>query len=260
MTLLAVVAAAVLAGCAAGPQPPPYPAFVKTELAPEQFLASLPGVRARQFGGDPQLRTVSARIDLPSEWQGTTGGSPGKSLEIFVLAGRLRFADVDLGPGGYAYVPPGSLGFNMASDDGARILYFREDVDPAALIRTPIILDSAIVDWVPTDRPRHAIKELRQDPGSGERTWLLRIAAGTKLPWTASSSRQEGVLVTGQQAHVECVAGEPYKGTYLAGGFFNRPAGTVHGGPDSSVIAEAVWFLRESAPGKTSTVAACGAD
>ena len=47
-------------------------------------------------------------------------------MEIFVLQGVLTLADIELGPGGYAFLPAGSLGFNLRTYDGARILYFRQ--------------------------------------------------------------------------------------------------------------------------------------
>ena len=77
--------AAVLAGCATSAEPPPYPAFVISDELPDLFLANLPGVRAKEYAGDMRSRTVSNRIDLPAVWRGTSGGEPGRSIEIFVL-------------------------------------------------------------------------------------------------------------------------------------------------------------------------------
>ena len=57
----------------------------------------MPGVYAKQFAGNPQTRRTSNRIDLPPGWQGTTGGAPGKALEIFVLTGDLEVGDIRLG-------------------------------------------------------------------------------------------------------------------------------------------------------------------
>ncbi len=121
-SLWAAFFALLVAGCASGPPKVPYPAFVVSDELPDIFMASLPGVRAKQFSGDPQTRRTSNRIDLPQAWKGTTGAAPGKSLEIFLLAGDLQVGDVKLGTGGYAHVPPGSFGFNLQTSDGARIL------------------------------------------------------------------------------------------------------------------------------------------
>ena len=249
--LLLVLACCTLfvASCASGPKAPPYPAFIVSDELPDMFMASLPGIRAKQFAANDQTRSTSNRVDLPPDWSGTTGGSPGKSLEIFVVAGELRLADVALGSGGYAYLPPGTLGFNLKSADGARILYFLEDVNDAAMIRSPLILDSNLVDWQESDLAKVATKDLRSDPGSGERTWLMRIEPGASLPWESVSVAREGYLVSGQYQHSECVAGEPYTDVYLPGGYFKRAANAVNGGAEAMAISTSIWFLRESSKG-----------
>ena len=256
-SLAAIAIMAIGAGCASGPSPPPYPAFVQVDELPDLFMASLPGVRAKQFGGNAELRTTSNRIDLPPDWSGTTGGSPSKVLEIFVLAGQLRIADMILGSGAYALLPPGTLGFNMHTDDGARILYFLDDVDPYAAIRTPLILDSGLIDWQATDTIGVLRKNLRADPGSGARTWLLRVETDAIIPWQASTTTREGFLVSGEYQHSECVVGEAYTDVYTSGGYFRRPADAVHGGPESRALTETTWFMRETSASKTRTDVSC---
>jgi len=246
-----------LAACASGTPKLPYPAFISSDELPDVFLASLPGVRAKQFSGDPQTRRSSNRIDLPPDWQGTTGGAPGKLLEIFVLAGRLQVSDIELGPGGYALVPPGSLGFNLRTDGGARILYFLDDVDPLAMIRTPVILDSGLLDWVPTPVEGITVKDLRADPGNGARTWLLRVAVGARIPWQSSSVIREGYLLSGQYQQSECITGEVHTAIYSPGGYFYRPPDTLSGGPAAKAITESVWVLRERSAGLEKTAENC---
>lgn len=236
---------AILGACASNPEPPSYPAFVIADELPDLFLASLPGVRAKEFAGDMRSRAVSNRIELPEGWSGTTGGSPGKALEIFVLSGDLNLADVDLAAGGYVYVPPGSLGFNLVSDGGAVVLWFLSDVDAEASIRSPLILDSRLLDWQPTEHIGVFTKDLRSDPGSGERTWLMRYEPGAVIPWQARSASLEGYLMSGKFQQSECVEGLAYTDVYLPGGYFNRPADAIHGGPEAQALNEATWFLRE---------------
>ena len=180
--------ALLLSSCAGAPPKLPYPAFIEVDELEDMFMASLPGVRGKQLAGDPQTRRTSNRIDLPPDWQGTSGGAPGRSLEIFVVEGRLQIADIELPPGGYAFLPAGSLGFNLESRDGARILYFVNDADPESIIRSPIIIDSGLLDWAPTTVAGVASKELRNDPGNGAKTWLLHIEAGASVPWQSSTS------------------------------------------------------------------------
>jgi hypothetical protein len=245
------------AGCASGPPKVPYPAFIQSDELEDVFMAALPGVRAKQFAGNPQTGRTSNRINLPPAWKGTTGGTPGKSLEIIVLAGELEVADISLGPGGYAHIPPGSFGFNMQSVDGAQVLYFLDDVDPLAMIRSPIILDSRLIDWQPGDISGISIKELRSDPGNGARTWIMKVEPGAVIPWQSASVVREGYLASGQYQHSECVAGEVLTAIYARGGYFYRPADAINGGPEAMAISESVWVLRERTAAAEETHAAC---
>ena len=249
----------VIAGCTSGPPVVPYPAFVQVDELEDVFVASLPGVRAKQLAGDPMTRRSSKRIDLPADWSGTSGGAPGRSLEIFVLQGGLNIADIELGPGGYAFLPSGSLGFNLVSPSGARILFFLNDVDPESIIRSPIIIDVGLLDWESGDNAGQWVKELRNDPGNGAMTWLLRIDAGASLPWESTSTTREGYLVSGSYQHSECVSGAVLTWQYLPGGYFYRPADAINGGPAASATTETVWLLRQSEGASTTTVPACAA-
>lgn len=252
------VLALLLSGCASRPDVP-YPAFVNTAELGDIFLAELPGVRAKRFFAQPENRTGSYRIDLPISWTGSSGASPGKALELFVLRGAITISDdMQLTPGNYAYLPPGNLGFNLRSYDGAQVLYRILDVNDRAMIRTPLLLDSGLVDWKPTDTPGVWEKELRYDPGSGDRTWLQKIDAGTRLPWKASLTHREGYLLSGRMALAECVQGVSVFEEYGPDGYFYRPADAVYGGPESVVLEEAVWFLREKSALGAASPASCG--
>lgn len=260
LVLLGLAFVTFCAGCASGREPPAYPAFVISDELPDLFLAALPGVRAKEYSSDMRTRSASNRIDLPPAWSGTTGGAPGKTLEIFIVSGELKLADINLTAGGYAYIPPGSLGFKLESSEGARILYFLGDQDAAAQIRSAIILDSNLLAWHATDSIGVFEKELRKDPGSGERSWLLRYEPGADIPWQSSSATLEGYLVAGRFQDSECVAGEPYTDIYLPGGYFRRPAHALHGGPAAGAEQESVWFLRQQRAATTSSSASCRLD
>ncbi len=246
-------------GCGSSSPPLPYPAFVQVDELEDVFMASLPGVRAKPLGGDARTRRGSYRIDIPPDWRGTSGASPGRSLELYVLEGVVELANIELGPGGYAYLPSGSLGFNLRSPAGARLMYFLSDLDAEAVIRTPIIIGTELIPWEASEQPGTAVKELRSDPGSGAKTWLLRVTPMASVPWQSSSAAREGYLLTGQYRGSECHLGRAEVGLYLPGGYFLRPPGTVHGGPQATAIAESVWLLRELSKGNISIVEDCGA-
>lgn len=256
--LIVLLFCGFVAGCATNNRKPevPFPAFVATDEIEEQFLAALPGVRARTWRTDARTRTLSGRVDIPFDWEGTTGGEPGKSLEIFILDGELRFSDFALGPGGYAYVPPGSLGFKLASDIGAQVLYFVEEIDPASVIRSPIIIDSDLIEWQVV-RPGVYERELRSDPGSGARTWLRRIEPGADFPWQSINVPREGYLLSGHVTYTECVDEAPATWDYLPGGYFLRPPNTINGGPAADAVVESTWFLRQDAAGRVTDESGC---
>lgn len=246
-TLLFLASVFLLAGCASGGRSKdvPYPAFVQTDGLEDMFMATMPGVRAKPYTSDIRTGVSSSRVDIPADWTGFTGGAPGKSLEIFVLAGVLRLSEFELGPGGYAYIPPGSLGFRLASDGGAQILYFLDEPDPRAHIRSPLIMERTY-DWHSASDGVDVIM-LRNDTGNGSRSWLRRIRPGSKEPWESSSALREGYLVSGEYTTSECVAGEAVTGTYQPGGYFRRPAGALSGGFEARAVGEAIWFFREGA-------------
>ena len=241
----ALLLTALLAACASTGTSVPYPAFIQVDELPDVFLAGMPGVRAKQLAGNPHTGRSSNRILLPADWQFTTGASPNTSVELFVLAGQIELGDLTLRPGGYAYVPPGSTGLSMRTEHGAMLLYFLDDANPAALIQTPLITSSDLIEWQPVAGYRHSyIKELRFDPGSGARTWLHKVAAGGTTGWFNQSALTEGYLVAGKTAHSECINGETIGGRYASGGYFLRPAGAIHSEEQASEDGDAVWLYR----------------
>jgi quercetin dioxygenase-like cupin family protein len=221
-------------------------------------MAGMPGVNAKQFAGDPRTRRSSNRVVLPPEWRFSTSAAPGKSLEILVLDGAIELGDITLSEGGYAYLPSGSFGMDLSTTFGAVILYFLDDIDPRAVIGTPLVLQSGNLEWQALSDDADGFgmfeKELRSDPGSGAVTRLLRIEPGAVLPWRKLGVVEEGYLLSGVYQHSECVNGEARTSTYTAGGYFMRPAGAINGGPQAQSLASSVWLLRT--PSEAEKVAA----
>jgi hypothetical protein len=248
-------------GCASGPPAVPYPAFIVVDELPDTFIAGLPGVRAKQLAGDVHTGRSGTRIRIPADWAFSSGASPGLSIEIFVLSGELYLGEYLLTVGGYAYIPPGSTGLPMRSEDGAIILYFLNIANEMAVIQTPLITNSNLLDWELSvfgfGNDGLLVKELRADPGSGARTWLAKREAGSGKRRQSSSQAVEGYLLSGSVVATECVAGEAATSEYLPGGYFHRPPGAVHGGPDATTANGAVWFMRVSANEQTEFVESC---
>ncbi|MEX2494898.1 MAG: hypothetical protein WD448_02350, partial [Woeseia sp.] len=122
-TLMAAGCLMVLAGCASGPRNIPYPAFVQVEEIEDSFNAGLPGTRAKILSGDTRTGRFGALLLLPEQWRWSTGAVPGKSVEIYVLAGEISLGDLLLRPGNYAWLRPGSTGLSVSCANGALLLY-----------------------------------------------------------------------------------------------------------------------------------------
>ena len=88
---------------------------------------------------------------------------------------------------------------------------------------------------------------------------MLRVVPDAGIAWQSSSVLREGYLVGGQFQYSECVDGEPYTGIYTTGGYFNRPADAVSGGPETAALSESIWFLRESGASTETENVACTA-
>ncbi|RLA32075.1 MAG: hypothetical protein DRR15_12285 [Gammaproteobacteria bacterium] len=250
-----------LVGCAAGPTQLPYPAFVDVDELVDVFIAGMPGIRAKSLAGDPTTRRSSNRIILPADWQFTTGASPGMSAELFVLEGEIRLGDLALQAGGYAYIPSGSTGMSMSTRDGAVLLYFVDEMNPSSVIQTPLIQSSNLLEWRPVSTEMSdiglSVKELRADPGSGARTWLLKVDPIAMQSWRQSSVTKEGYLVSGNYRASECWQGEPVTEDYLPGGYFYRPPGAVHGGAEEKSTGVSIWFMRTLEHETVKNVAGC---
>lgn len=256
--------ALITGGCATAAKNVPYPAFVQADEIEHVYLAEMPGIMAKRFSGDLRSGRFSALLYLPESWRWNTGASPGKSVEIYVIAGEITLADLTLLPGNHAYLPPGSMGLTMSTAQGAQVLYFLDDASPNAIIQTPLFMSREVVPWQPVAHPELGemgaglvAKELRSDPGSGARTFLMQVPRGVVLPWLKSSVALEGFLLSGDYTHSECVNGKAVTGEYAPGGYFQRPAGAINGGPEAGSRTGAVWLLREATKGTETTVAFC---
>lgn len=259
--VVALLVTLLATSCATAPSKLPYPAFVQTGELDGVFTAALPGTRAKQMYADHEDGSYSILLTLPEDWRWNTGGAPGKYVEIFVLDGEITLGDLTLRSGNYAYLPSGSTRLPMSTLAGARVLYFLDEADPHAIIRTPLFMSRDVLPWQPiSDDPADSglqIKVLRYDPGSGARTWLLKIDPGRSRRWHKSSVMSEGFLLSGDYRQSVCWNGQPVTGDYLPGGYFRRPAAVVNGGPESGSEEGAIWLLREPARGVETFVDAC---
>lgn len=261
IALCPALAVLLISGCASSPRDVPYPAFMQASELDYVFLAELPGIRAKRLSGDLRSGRFSALLELPESWHWNTGAAPGKSVEIYVISGEIMLADLSLQAGNHAYLPPGSMGMSLSTAHGAEILYFLDEANPNAVIQTPLFMSREVVPWRPSvddvANPGLEEKELRSDPGSGARTWMLKMSPGTELPWQRTTTATEAFLLAGEARLSECVNGEVVTGNYVPGGYFSRPAGAVHRGPPTGAETGAVWLMRRQAAGAPQPADGC---
>ncbi|MEQ8207689.1 MAG: hypothetical protein RIA65_16055, partial [Woeseia sp.] len=62
---------------------------------------------------------------------------------------------------------------------------------------------------------------------------------------------------SGRYEGSECYGGKPVKGVYTEGGYFHRPANTVHGGPDERALETSVWLMRVKGDSEPVLVGEC---
>lgn len=82
------------------------------------------------------------------------------------------------------------------------------------------------------------------DPGSGARTWLLKVDPIATQSLRRSSSTNEGYLLSGTYQTSECLMGEVVTDIYTRGGYFHRPPGATHGGTEEMATETSTWFMR----------------
>jgi quercetin dioxygenase-like cupin family protein len=154
-------------------------------------------------------------------------------------------------------VPPDVAAPALASDSGARVLVFHAPSTPDADALAKQRAQGAYVTrdrdarWSPGTVSQAAgvnvpleIKHLRKDPYTNARTWLVRIAPGTTVPWERHSVAEEGFLLEGDYRLAECLRAGSVAGDYTPGGYFHRPGGILHSGPESRTRNGAVWLMR----------------
>ena len=92
-----------------------------------------------------------------------------------------------------------------------------------------------------------AVKNLKRDPVTGARTFLVRAGAGVTVPWETHPVSEEGFLLEGDHRIEECLPSGLRSGVYQVGGYFYRPPGLMHMGPRTFSTETHVWLVRTPA-------------
>jgi hypothetical protein len=224
----------------------PHIEFIQTQVLPWKTLgegASRPGAQAKALSYDTDSKAVSVIMQYPAGWSLPESHYLDSDEEFFVLEGALWVGSVEYRKGDYAYLPAGMPRPGMSSPMGASVMTFHEGThrtingdapielyDPARLIAK---IESEKMSWGhPSDPIVAAIannagrKLLREDPKTGERTWLLQF--GPDDPKKMTHGRTETHPVVEEVFLLEGEISMPM-GTLKPGAYFWRPAHIEHG-------------------------------
>ena len=245
----------------------PHIEYIQAQVLPWQASApggARPGTDIRILSAEtvvPENGACSMLIRYPSGWTlGETHTLPGDE-EFLVLDGSLRIGDRTFGRRGYGFLPVGFPRAGMAAPDGAVVLTFFEGpqkrITTLAGRHNAARLVLADTETMPYDYgfehklagSEIGIKRLREDPYTGERTWIL----------TKGQDTRENLPKTGHlEHHPDCVE-EMYlldgelrwpQGPMRAGAYFWRPAGLLHG-PGASLTGFRAFFRTRGGPFST---------
>jgi hypothetical protein len=263
MSRFALIAASLLAlGTAHADSPvrdarTGFVGYVASAGVPLKDFARWPGTRARLLSEDPVSGRLAVQVEIPPQWRGTRLASLPQSMELIVLGGTLRFGATQLERWDFAFVPPATRPPRLGSEAGATVLLF---IDPAAddtaavarqRQRGPYVTRFAPDRWQPATLARDAgatadlrVMHLKKDPFTSARTWYVKLAGGMQVPWEVHSMVEEGYLMEGSYRLAECLPDRTVIGEYSARGYFWRPGGIPHSGPDSGPLADSVWLQR----------------
>ncbi len=234
--------------------------FIQSQVLPWTDLdtgSSRPGAIIKVLSHDPDTSAGSAIIRYPEGWVLDESHHVAGDEEFFVLEGSLTIDTHIFEPYGYGYLPGGFPRQRMSAPNGAAVLTFFNG-SPRRVAGTSsfdagqvITLESRDqADW--TSDFDHslvgsgiAIKFLRNDSASGERTWLL----------TKGTNRREDLPQTGRIETHPCVEeffllegslGWP-RGMMRPGAYFWRPPGIAHG-PGASLTGYLGLFRSREGP------------
>jgi hypothetical protein len=231
--------------------------YVPSASLPLERFERWPGTLARQLSADAGTGRLAVRVEIPPRWRsGRLPRSP-QSIELIVLDGSLRFGGDALGRWDFAFVPPGAHPPRLRSDSGATLLvFFDPAADDVAAVARQRERGSYVTRfdpsrWQPASLARAAgatadlrVMHLKKDPFTTARSWYVKLAGGMQVPWEVHGMVEEGYLMEGRYRLAECLPDRTVIGDYATDGYFWRPGGIPHSGPDSGPLADSVWLQR----------------
>lgn len=231
--------------------------YVDSTLLPSRPFARWSGVTAQWLDEDAASGRLALRARFPPLWRLEHAPAVPQSIEIVMLDGELRFGDQSLGSYDFAFVPPDVPVPTLSSERGAQALLFFDPPAPEAAAvarqreRGSYVTRFDPQRWQPASLARSAgatidlrVMHLKKDPFTTARSWYVRLGPGMTMPWEVHSMVEEGYVMEGGYTLAECLPTRTVIGDYAAGGYFRRPGGIPHSGPDSGPRDAVIWLQR----------------
>ena len=227
--------------------------FQQREVAAIGTVAELGATPVRLLNKARDGRQVVV-AEVAAGWTHSLPVQRQHTIELLVLAGELSWDSRALAMHDFSLLPAAAPAPAWAAGpEGVSLLLFL-DLPQATDPAVARVLDSASIAWRPGivaqqdtgQALKLEVKDLLWVESTGQRTWLLRAGADLQVPWEVHDGVEEGYLLEGDYRIGECLPGEatPTTGDYLPGGYFYRPGGVVHSGPESGSQGGALWLLR----------------
>lgn len=270
--LLLLVMASATSREVQGPvREPGFEGFINVAALATTSAPELPGARVRVLSRDAGSGRRALHVSLPAGFGfDTRAVLPTLSLELLVLDGEITVGDRVLHQYDFVFVPADTPWPALRSGPGATLLAFLDPVttdrDAAARQRErgAFITHYDAANWRAGIVAREAgielkleVQDLKRDPDTTARTWLLRAGPGLAVPWERHSVVEEGYVLDGDYRNAECLQSGTVIGNYRPGGYFRREPGIVHSGPDSGTKGGVLWLLRSPAALDVTFVEGC---
>lgn len=246
LLLLAAVPSAAVAPRYA--RPPGTVLGVAAETAP----LAVPG------GGWPEARLLRGDAATGEAWRVATvrgtnfAAAPAvMRTEIYLTRGSARIGGQAMAEGDLLVIDARGVIGRVTLDPMAELLLFRDPPSPRAPKSRRTFVQGQAVQWRAGTVARDAgaaapleIKPLWTDPVTGARIHLVRSAPGVAVPWEVHPVAEEGYLLEGDYHLAECLPDGRRDYDYGAGGYFYRPPGLLHSGPQSTTAHGSTWLIR----------------
>jgi quercetin dioxygenase-like cupin family protein len=230
------------------------------ECTPNDFAWGLPTRTLRKSSQTGIALDVSAA----ENWAAREWVKIDRAVELVMLEGTLNIDEISLQAGDFLRISPHCAIAPPCSPSGARFLMFADNGIPIVFPAEPsgktpndwLLVHDADSKWVSgtamAEAGRHdvplKIKHFKQDPDTGARTYLVAVKPGVSIPWEMHDVSEESYIIDGDFTLPECLPGGIQIGHYTKGGYFYRPPGISHSGPDSGTQTGTVMLIRTPGP------------